>query len=482
LEHLERVDLLDGLPDRELDLLAEAGRIVEYPEHRLIYGRGDPAETLRVIVRGQVLLDHPDGPRELTGHAVFGFRSFLAGTPHRSSAVAAADPTDVLEIPRARFLEVLEQADRLRDRLQRYLVSEPVLDYLREEHGLTTTELDDWVARVRADDGHGTVRAREAPHPGADFVERASEIRRTPVFADLPADELERIGERLLRKEHDQGHSFFRPGDAPDRLYLIEHGQVSLVTKGGPHAGEQLTDGDAFGVLSFFTGAPHVATAIATTDVTVWVLRRADLPELLTNLPGLRTAVARSLEQEDVQRYLREQQGAAPQQAELWARRAMRSVAAARPAPELRTTAAEHAAPMAIWLGLMLDGIPESFVIGAEATAAVGGTSLIAGLFLSNYPEALSSSVGMREQGWAWRRIILLWTSLLVAAAIGAGFGAIVFAGASEAVSAGIRGVATGAMITVIAETMLPEAFARSGSASGLAALAGFLVTVLVGA
>jgi CRP-like cAMP-binding protein len=483
LEHLERIDLLDGLPDRELDLLAEAGRIVEYPERRLIYGRGDPAETLRVIVRGRVLLDHPDdGDRELTEHAVFGFRSFLAGTPHRSSAVATTDPTDVLEIPRPRFLEVLEQADRLRDRLEEYLAGQPVLDYLREEHGLTTSELEDWLARVRADDGHGTVRAREAPHPGADFVERAGEIRRTPVFADLPAEELERIGDRLLRKEHEQGHSFFRPGDAPDRLYLIEHGQVSLVTKGGPHAGEQLTEGDAFGVLSFLTGAPHVATAVATTPVTVWVLRRADLPELLANLPDLRAAVQRYLEQEDVRQYLREQQGAAPQQAELWAKRAMRSVAAARPAPEIRATAAEHAAPLAIWLGLMLDGIPESFVIGAEATAAVGGTSLIAGLFLSNYPEALSSSVGMREQGWAWRRILVLWTSLLVAAAIGAGIGAVVFEGASEAVSAGIRGVATGAMITVIAETMLPEAFARSGSASGLAALAGFLVTVLVGA
>ena len=482
LEHLERIDLLDGLPDRELDLLAEAGRIAEYPEHRLIYGSGDPAETLRVIVRGKVRLDHPDGARELTEHAVFGFRSFLARTPHRSSAVAAADPTDVLEVPRARFLEVLEQAGRLRERLEDYLTSEPVLDYLREEHGLTATELDDWVARVRADDGHGTVRAREAPHPGADFVERAGEIRRTPVFADLPADELERIGDRLLRKDHEQGHSFFRPGDAPDRLYLIEHGHVSLVTKGGPHAGEQLKDGDAFGVLSFFTGAPHVATAVATSGATVWVLRRADLPELLASLPGFRAAVQGYLEQEDVRDYLREQQGAAPQQAELWVRRAMRSVAAARPAPEVRATAAEHAAPLAIWLGLMLDGIPESFVIGAEATAAVGGTALIAGLFLSNYPEALSSSVGMREQGWAWRRILVLWTSLLVAAAVGAGIGAVVFAGASEAVSAGIRGVATGAMITVIAETMLPEAFARSGGASGLAALAGFLVTVLVGA
>jgi CRP-like cAMP-binding protein len=481
LEHLERVEVFDGLPDRELDLLAAAGAIVEYPDRRLIYGRDDPAEALHVIVRGRVLLDHPDGARELGEQAVFGFRSFLAGTPHRSSAVAAADPTDILEIPRARFLEVLEQADRLRERLAAYLTSETVLAYLAEEHRLTGSELDDWVARVRADGGHGTVRAREAPHPGSDFVERASRIRRIPVFAELPTEELERIGDRLLRKEHVEGHSFYRPGDAPDRLYVLEAGQVSLVTQGGPHAGEKLRADDAFGVLSFFTGAPHVSTAVATTDVTVWVLRRADLPELLAELPELRDAVHRYLEQPDVRRYLREQQGAAPQQAELWARRAMRSIADARPAPEVRATAADHAAPMAIWLGLMLDGIPESFVIGAEATAAVGGTSLIAGLFLSNYPEALSSSVGMREQGWDWGRILVLWTSLLVAAAVGAGIGALVFAGASPAVSAGIRGVATGAMITVIAETMLPEAFARSGSASGLAALAGFLVTVLVG-
>lgn len=482
LEQLERIDVFDGLPERELELLAEVAETVEYPQHRLIYGRDDPAETLRVIVRGKVTLEHLEGARELTEHAAFGFRSFLAGTPHRSSAIAASDPTEVLEIHRDRFLEVLRQAGRLRERLASYLESGPVLTYLRDEHGFTEQELDDWTARVRADGGHGTVRAREAPHPGRDFSARASRIRRTTVFADLAADELERIGERLLRKQHDEGHCFFRPGDAPDRLYMIEHGQVSLVTKAGPHAGEQLSAGDAFGVLSFFTGAPHVSTAIATSEVTVWVLRRADLPELLAQLPGLRAAVGRYLGQDDVQRYLREQQGATPQQAELWARRAIRSVVAARPAPEVRTMAAEHAAPLAIWLGLMLDGIPESFVIGAEATGAIGGTSLIAGLFLSNYPEALSSSVGMREQGWAWRRILLLWSSLLVAAAIGAGLGAIVLGGAAPAVSAGIRGIATGAMITVIAATMLPEAFARSGGASGLAALAGFLVTVLVGA
>ncbi len=482
LDQLERVGIFDGLPGRELDLLAEAGRVAEYPEHRLIYGRDDPAERLRVVLNGNVTLDHLDGTRQLSEHAAFGFRSFLAGTPHRSTAVAASDATEVLEIARDRFVEVLDQAEELRGRLERELTSDTVLDYLRDEHGLTEDELEDWTARVHADGGHGTVRAREAPHPGSDFVARAGRIRRTSLFTDLPIPELERIGERLLRKEHTEGHVFFRPGDAPDRLYLIEQGQVSLASTAGPHAGEQLTDGDAFGVLSFLTGAAHVATAIATSDVTVWVLRRVDLPGLLEDLPGLRAAVQGALQHEDIRRYLREQQGAGPQQAERWARHAVRSVAAARPAPEVRVTATEHGAPLAIWLGLMLDGIPESFVIGAEATEAIGGASLIAGLFLSNYPEALSSSVGMREQGWGWRRILVLWTSLLVAAAVGAGIGALVFEGAPPALSAGIRGVATGAMITVIAETMLPEAFARSGSASGLATLAGFLVTVLVGA
>jgi zinc transporter ZupT len=87
----------------------------------------------------------------------------------------------------------------------------------------------------------------------------------------------------------------------------------------------------------------------------------------------------------------------------------------------------------------------------------------------------------MREQGTGWRRIFLLWSSLVVAAAVGAGVGALVFAGASPLLSAGVRGVAAGAMLTVISETMLPEAFARSGGTSGLSALAGFLVALLFG-
>jgi CRP-like cAMP-binding protein len=481
LARLERIDLFDGLPDRELDLLAAAASVADHPAHHVIYRRGDPAETLYVIVHGDVALEHLDGVRRLTEHEAFGFRSFLAGTPHGSSALAASDPTEVLELARDRFVGVLAHAPTLRQRLEAYLQRDDVVAYLRDEHGLSGPDLDDWLARVRADRGHGTVRAREAPHPGSAFVAQAAEVRRVPVFAELPEDELEEIGRRLLRKPHRQGHVFFAPGDAPDRLYVLEEGAVSLASGVDRHDTERLRHGDAFGALSFFTGAPHVATAVATTDTVVWVLRRSDLPDLLRTLPRFRTAVHGFLQRAPVQRYLEEQQGVAAPQAQAWVRRAVRAVDAARPAPEVRSEAASHAAPVAIWLGLMLDGIPESFVIGAEATGAVGA-SLIAGLFLSNYPEALSSSVGMREQGTAWRRIHLMWWSLVVAAAVGAGLGAVVFAGASPLASAAVRGVAAGAMLTVISETMLPEAFARSGGASGLSALAGFLVAVLFGA
>lgn len=452
LARLERVDLFDGLPDRELDLLADAAEVRSYPRRQVIHRAGDPAETLSVIVHGDVALDHGGGVESLTPHEAFGFRSFLAGTPHGSSATADADPTDVLEVSREGFVGVLDRAPALRERLQVYLQRDDVLAYLRDTHGLTSDELADWCERVRADGGHGTVRARPAPHVGPAFATRAPTLRRLPVFADLPASELEAVGRRMVATRHREGHVFFAPGDASDRLYVLVEGSVALASGGAGRGVLRLQPGDVFGALSLFTGAPHVATAVATSDGVVWVLRRRDLAALLDALPRLRHAVHAFLERPDVGHYLQDQQGVGAPQVQAWIRRAVRSVEAARPLPTVRPA------------------------------SAAPGASLVTGLFLSNYPEALSSSVGMREQGTAWRRILLLWSSLVVAAAVGAGVGAVVFDGASAMASAAVRGVAAGAMLTVISETMLPEAFARSGGASGMSALTGFLTALVLGA
>jgi zinc transporter ZupT len=135
-------------------------------------------------------------------------------------------------------------------------------------------------------------------------------------------------------------------------------------------------------------------------------------------------------------------------------------------------------APLAIWLGITLDGVPESLVIGASIIDGAIAISLIAGLFLSNFPEALSSSIGMRKQGFSKSRVVIMWGSLMLLTGIGSAFGSIFFIGASPGSYAFIQGVAAGAMLTMIAETMLPEAYFKGGSVVGLSTLMGFLVAI----
>ncbi len=148
--------------------------------------------------------------------------------------------------------------------------------------------------------------------------------------------------------------------------------------------------------------------------------------------------------------------------------------------PAALSTTVSHGAPIAIWLGLLLDGIPESLVIGATAGAIQ--FSFVAGIALSNYPEALASSVGMREQALAWRNIALLRGTVILVTGVGAAAGSVVFEQAPEQAFAVVEGLAAGAMLTVITQTMMPEALHRSGGFVGLAALAGFLFTTALGA
>ena len=152
-----------------------------------------------------------------------------------------------------------------------------------------------------------------------------------------------------------------------------------------------------------------------------------------------------------------------------------------------------HGAPLAIWLGILLDGIPESFVIGSGLVVALSlfnaassvrffqvvPYTLIAGLFLSNFPEALASSANMRLQGW-WRgRIFLLWLSLMVITAAGAGAGYMLAGSLGPAVLVFAEGLAAGAMLTMIAAAMIPEAVHQGNSMTvGLGTLAGFLAAI----
>ena len=149
---------------------------------------------------------------------------------------------------------------------------------------------------------------------------------------------------------------------------------------------------------------------------------------------------------------------------------------------ELKAESEKHSgAAFAIWLGILLDGIPESLVIGASMLhGSTVSMTLIAGVFLANFPEALSSSVGMSKQGSSRSKIIWMWTSLMLMTGIGAFLGYFTFGGLPHGLFVFVEGLAAGAMLAMIAETMLPEATEQGGPAVGMMTVLGFLAAIFV--
>ncbi|MES2837729.1 MAG: hypothetical protein V4667_09410 [Bacteroidota bacterium] len=105
--------------------------------------------------------------------------------------------------------------------------------------------------------------------------------------------------------------------------------------------------------------------------------------------------------------------------------------------------------------------------------------TLVAGLFLSNFPEALSASIGMKKSGMSTTKIMLMWMSLVVIIAVGSLVGYYIGSSIPHEIEIGIEGLAAGAMLTMIAQTMLPEAVHIGGTkVVGLATLVGYLSAV----
>ncbi len=130
---------------------------------------------------------------------------------------------------------------------------------------------------------------------------------------------------------------------------------------------------------------------------------------------------------------------------------------------------------LAILLGTVLDGIPESIVIGLTLVNGGSiGVAVVVAVFLSNLPEAIGATSGLKASGWSRQRAFGLWLVVALLSALAALVGFAFFDTASPDVLAFTLAFAGGALLTMLADSMMPEAYSDSGKLVGLVTTLGF--------
>jgi ZIP family zinc transporter len=137
----------------------------------------------------------------------------------------------------------------------------------------------------------------------------------------------------------------------------------------------------------------------------------------------------------------------------------------------------------AIFIGTLLDNVPESIILGMSL--ALGGAinvAFLAAVFVSNLPEGVAGSVNLAAAGRSRRKIFWMWMTLvLISAACAAlGYGMVQWLPGVDGRYA--QAFAAGAMLTMLADAMMPEAFEHGGKTVGLFTALGFAVAAVLSA
>ena len=130
----------------------------------------------------------------------------------------------------------------------------------------------------------------------------------------------------------------------------------------------------------------------------------------------------------------------------------------------------------AIAVGALLDGVPESMVLGLSFLTGPGlSLPMFAAVFISNVPEGLSSTAGWRRAGRGPGYVFGIWGAIAAASGLAALAGYLLMNGAAPTTLAFVNALAAGAILAMITDTMIPEAFESAALYSGLIATLGFL-------
>ncbi|HAC65661.1 MAG TPA: protein kinase [Cyanothece sp. UBA12306] len=309
-----------------------------------------------------------------------------------------------------------------------------------------------------------------------DVLQRIAHVE---VLQNLPEAEKQAIA-KLVTPVYVKSHQVLcREGDRGDYFYMIAQGEAEVIK--GQKILTVLGAGEIFGEMSLLTGEPRSATVIARTPMELYQLNEENFAQVLTRSPHLACALSRTLA-----RRLRlsvDCQVAAERNLERWRNQLMEQVELDRLMREDPVTLeglVQRSAPVAILVGTLLDNIPEAAVIGMNAASNHLGLSFLLAVFISNFPEALTSASGMQQAGTSKKQILSLWFGMVILSGFVAILGSFMQDHASLLFIGIAQAIAGGAILAMLSSTMMPEAYELGGSSVSYSTIAGFLLSFLI--
>lgn len=295
----------------------------------------------------------------------------------------------------------------------------------------------------------------------------------------LPPHELQAIAPLLKPLRVAANTVLCQEGAPGDSLYIILAGEAEV--RKGEQIMATLGPGEVIGEMALLTGEPRSATVIAHSAMDLYQLRQQDFQRLLGFSPHLVGTLSRTLAHR--LQATTESRAQAERERDRWQRQVLESIELDLPQGEERLLLqqlAKNSAPFAILIGTLIDNIPESAVIGITAQQDFLGGSFLLAVFISNFPEALSSTVGMKQTGTSPRRILSLWSGVVILSGVCALLGNL-FASQTSGVVIGIaQAISGGAILAMLTSTMMPQAYELGGATVAFSTIAGFLMGLWV--
>jgi len=311
-------------------------------------------------------------------------------------------------------------------------------------------------------------------HRQEETSEVLDEIAHVEMLHNLSPSEVQAIIPLLKPLTVEPGTTLCEEGTPGDAMFIILSGEADIYK--GPQLMAQLGSGEMFGEMALLTGEERSASVIARTPMKLYELDKSNFDGMLTRSPHLASGLSRILA-----RRLRETTQSTAKAREKsegqWRQQVLDSVEVDFPLSEQQIQQlAKSSAPLAILVGTLMDNIPEALVIGFNVGSGHLSSSFLMAVFISNIPEALSSSVGMQQAGTKARRILTLWGGAVMLSGLTAMLGNFLSTVANDWVLGTAQALAGGAILAMLSSTMMPEAYEMGGGTVTYSTIAGFLV------